>query len=209
MKNNVRQLIFTCGRFFSWWLGISQRCSSVKNTFYTGMISKKFRYFGEGSFINGKFRLLVGGNSISVGSNCEFGNNIQLTAWAQFSGEVFSPSLTIGNDCGIGDDSHITCINQVKIGNNVRTGKKILITDNAHGASLKELLDINPHIRPMFSKGPVIVEDNVWIGEKASIMPGVKIGRGSIIAANSVVTKDVPAYSMVAGVPARLIKELK
>ena len=95
------------------------------------------------------------------------------------------------------------------MGNNVRLGKKILITDNAHGASSSELLDIAPNYRPLISKGPVVIDDNVWIGEKASIMPGVHIGKGVIVAANSVVTKDVPSYCVVAGVPAKVIKVMK
>ena len=55
----------------------------------------------------------------------------------------------------------------------------------------------------------MVIEDNVWIGEKASIMPGVHIGKGAIIAANSVVTHDVPAYAVVAGIPAKVIKQFK
>lgn len=66
-----------------------------------------------------------------------------------------------------------------------------------------------PLFRPLFSKGPVIIGKNVWIGDKATILPGVTIGDGSIIGANSVVTKDVPAYSVVAGNPAKIIKTIK
>ena len=85
-------------------------------------------------------------------------------------------------------------------------GKKILITDNAHGSSSAELLEIAPNYRPLCSKGPVVIDDNVWIGEKVSIMPDVHIGKGVIVAANSVVTKDVPPYSIVGGVPAKVVK---
>jgi acetyltransferase-like isoleucine patch superfamily enzyme len=64
----------------------------------------------------------------------------------------------------------------------------------------------NPIKRPIISKGPVIIGNNVWIGDKATILSDVKIGDGAIIAANAVVTKDVPAYSMAAGIPAQVIK---
>jgi acetyltransferase-like isoleucine patch superfamily enzyme len=64
-----------------------------------------------------------------------------------------------------------------------------------------------PIKRSLFSKGPVIIGDNVWIGDKATILPGVSIGNGAVIAANAVVTKDVPAYSVAAGNPARIIKQ--
>ena len=54
----------------------------------------------------------------------------------------------------------------------------------------------------------MVIEDNVWIGEKASVMPGVHIGKGAIISANSVLTHDVPAYAVVAGIPAKLVRQL-
>ena len=63
-----------------------------------------------------------------------------------------------------------------------------------------------PVQRQMVVKGPVVVEDNVWIGERVCILSGVTVGKGAIVAANSVVTKDVPPYSVVGGVPAKLIK---
>jgi maltose O-acetyltransferase len=58
-------------------------------------------------------------------------------------------------------------------------------------------------------KEPVIIEDDVWIGARVIILPGVKIGKGSIVGAGAVVTKDVEPYSIVAGVPAKLIRKRK
>ena len=87
-------------------------------------------------------------------------------------------------------------------------GKKVLITDNAHGTMTPNELETAPNLRNLYSKGPVIIEDNIWIGEKASIMPGVHVGKGSIIAANAVVTHDVPPYCIVGGVPAKIIKQI-
>ncbi|MGI6220066.1 MAG: acyltransferase [Bacteroidaceae bacterium] len=108
----------------------------------------------------------------------------------------------------IRDYSQVTAIRSIRIGNGVRTGPNVLITDNAHGASVAELLETAPNLRPLSSKGPVVIEDNVWIGTKSSIMPGVRIGRGSIIAANSVVTHDIPPYCVAAGAPARVVKKM-
>ena len=87
-------------------------------------------------------------------------------------------------------------------------GRKIFITDNNHGSSSREMLDIVPFDRPLTSAGPVVIEDDVWIGEKVSIMPNVRIGKGAIIAANAVVTHNVPPYSVVGGCPAKIIKQL-
>ena len=65
-----------------------------------------------------------------------------------------------------------------------------------------------PSLRKLYSKGPVIIEDNVWIGEGVAILPNVIIGENSIIGANAVVTKDIPRNSVVGGNPAKIIRTL-
>ena len=85
----------------------------------------------------------------------------------------------------------------------------VIISDNSHGHIILEEKDIRPVDRPLCSKGEVVIGDNVWIGDKVAILQGVHIGDGAIIAANAVVTKDVPANSVAAGVPAKIIKEIK
>ena len=84
-----------------------------------------------------------------------------------------------------------------------------MISDNAHGEAEKRLSSIAPARRPLSSKCEVIIEDNVWIGQGAMILSEVHIGAYSIIAANSVVTHDIPAYSIAAGVPAKVIKHIE
>ncbi len=148
---------------------------------------------------------------VSLGNNVKIGRRCVIECWDKYhAGAEFEmkPKLIIGNNSAIGDESHVSCARKMIIGNGVRMGRKIFITDNNHGSSNREMLDIIPFDRPLTSSGPVIIEDNVWIGEKVSIMPNVRIGKGAIIAANAVVTKDVPAYSVVGGCPARIIKQL-
>jgi len=96
----------------------------------------------------------------------------------------------------------------VEIGNNVLIASKVYIADHSHGDTSLAHLSLPPVCRPLFSKGKVIIEDDVWIGEGAAILPGVVIGRGAIIGTNAVVTKDVDPYTVVGGVPARIIKKL-
>lgn len=116
--------------------------------------------------------------------------------------------MRIGEECHFGAFNHITCTNKIQIGNRLLTGKWVTITDNSHGTTDLDSLHIDPIKRPIYSKGPVIIGDNVWIGDKATILPGVTIGDGAVIAANAIVTKDVPAYCVAAGNPARIIKNV-
>ena len=97
-------------------------------------------------------------------------------------------------------------MNYIEIGDNVLMGSNVLITDHMHGQSTLQAMQIPPNERTLFSKGIVVVEKNVFIGDGAKIMPGVKIGEGAIVGSNSVVTHDVERYSIVAGVPAVKIR---
>lgn len=87
-------------------------------------------------------------------------------------------------------------------------GKDVMISDNSHGAVDGTEPDTLPHKRKLFSKGPVSIGDNVWIGDKAVILPNVTIGTGAVIGAGSVVTKDIPAYCVACGKPASIIRKI-
>ena len=152
----------------------------------------------------GKIGRIHGSECITIDENTYFSDYIYLTTWPNLVKE--KPSLVIGACCNFGAFNHITCTHKMIIGNNVLTGKWVTISDNNHGDSSQEMLKTHPLKRPIISKGPVIIEDDVWIGDKATILSGVHIGKGAIIAANAVVTKNVPAYSVAAGNPARIIK---
>lgn len=177
------------------------------NRLYSFYISLQFSQCGNKCHF-GKFRLLREPNNIIIGDGVYIGSNVVIELYSSYFKQIFTPHLKIGNNSCLGDDGHITCINRIIIGDNVRMGRKVFITDNSHGASVRELLDIRPNLRPLYSKGPVIIEDNVWVGEMVCIMPGVTIGYGSILGANSVITHDVPPYCVVGGNPARILKNL-
>lgn len=204
----LHKLISAFGRVMYPLCKLSAITENLSRALYSGYKGAEFKAFGERSLIKPGFRLLVGGRYISIGKKCFFGADIQLTAWDTYFDQKFLPEITFGDNCQIGDGSHITAINRIVIGDNVLTGKYVLITDNSHGAIDYTQLNMAPAARPLESKGEVVIEDNVWIGEKASIMPGVSIGRGAIIAANAVVTHDIPPYCVAAGIPARIIKNL-
>lgn len=183
----------------------SERIKFIKIILFSAWISREFKSYGERSFIY-SFSCLLGGKYISIGDKCCIGKNAVLTAWDKHGADIFVPLITIGNNVSIGDDSHITAINRIEIGNNVLIGNKITITDNAHGKSNSDSLLLSPILRPLYSDGPVIIENNVWIGDKVTILPNVHIGENAIIGANAVVTKDIPANCVAGGIPAKVIK---
>lgn len=115
--------------------------------------------------------------------------------------------ICIGDNCSIGAYCHISAFNHISIGNNVLIGKWASIVDNNHGFTDYATLLLPPLKRSIVSKGPIVIGDNVWIGDKVTILSGVTIGNNSVIAANTVVTKDVPAFSIVAGNPGKVIKK--
>ena len=161
------------------------------------------RFAEVGSVGFGKINQLLGPEYIHIGDHVGFGDDLYLTAWDQFKSaegiQHFTPKIVIGNNCSFGAYNHITAINRIEIGDGCLTGKWITISDNSHGKTDLDSLSIRPVLRPLYSKGPVIIGKNVWIGDKATILAGVTIGDGAVIGANAVVTKDVPAYSVVVG----------
>lgn len=151
---------------------------------------------------------LWGGKNIKMGNGFFILPDARIDCIDFYNGQRFSPELVIGDGVTLNFRCHIGCINRIVIGNHVLIGSNVLITDHSHGLFVEDEKDIPWSKRKLFSKGPVIIEDNVWIGENVSILPGVSIGRGSVIGANSVVTHDIPPYSMAVGIPAKVIKSL-
>ena len=105
---------------------------------------------------------------------------------------ILGEGTYVNFNCNFVDDGMIT------VGRNVLFGPAVTIATVGH--------PIRPDMREYMYTDPVTIEDNVWIGEKASILPGVHIGRGAIIGTGAVVTKDVPAGHIALGVPARIVK---
>lgn len=142
---------------------------------------------------------------IKLGKNFTSGFGCRLEALPLEKGKI---CIEIGDNVQINDYVHIGAIGSVVLGNNVLLASRIYISDHNHG-SYNEFRSDSPEIPPierLLVIKPVVIEDNVWIGESACILPGVTIGKGAIVGALSVVTKDVPPFSIVAGVPASVIK---
>lgn len=119
-------------------------------------------------------------------------------------------TLFFGENFQMNDYVHITAMEKVQIGNNVLFASKIYVSDCSHGSyagdECDSAPDTIPHDRKLHSK-PVIIEDNVWLGEFVSVLPGVTIGKGTIVGANSVVSKSLPPNVIAVGTPAKPIKK--
>lgn len=201
----IRKLINFFSIIFSF--QFIQNWNIRKNAYYTLWISNQFKRFGYNSGIN-KPIYLTGGKYITIGDNFHCDHRLRLDAIDSYNDQVFSPSIIIGNNVTIQKDCHIGAIDKITIGDNVLMGSKIFISDHSHGDTSQSSILLPPLDRPLVSKGPINIENNVWIGEGAVILSGITIGENSIIGANSVVTKSIPKNSVAAGNPARIIKEL-
>jgi acetyltransferase-like isoleucine patch superfamily enzyme len=127
---------------------------------------------------------LHGGKYITLGDNFGADHRLRLDAWDEFLGDKFTPEIVFGNNVFIQKDCHIGATNKIIVGNNVLLASKVYITDHYHGEINIEALRLPPSQRKLFSKGPVIIEDNVWLGEGVVVLPNVTIGENSIIGAN-------------------------
>jgi putative colanic acid biosynthesis acetyltransferase WcaF len=128
-----------------------------------------------------------------------FGVHIGRGSILHWQTRFFQPSgVQIGEYCNIGNGIFLDGRSGLKIGNRVATGSEVMIYTLQHNID-----------SPTFEVvgGPVTIDDYVYIGPRAIILPNVHIGRGAIVAAGAVVTQDVPEYAIVAGVPARFIRE--
>lgn len=193
---------FIASKFFSYRL--YRICKNLQECFYSNWLCytlkiNKTNHFGKNSIIFGREFMSFGGNNA-------FGHDFMISTW-KIDGNK-APQIVIGDRCDFGYYNHITCCNKIIIGNGVLTGMHVIISDNNHGMIDVRETTIRPIERPLTSKGEVIIGNNVWIGDKVSILAGVHIGDGAIIAANAVVTKDVPAKTVVGGVPAKVLKEI-
>lgn len=164
--------------------------------------------FFRGSRIIRRPHYIRGKRHIFFGKGFTAGVNLRIDAMPRE--EQKKICLEIGNFVEVNDYVHIGAIESVKIGNNVLIASKVFITDHNHGNYRGEELHDNPDVLPRDRKwysSPIVIEDNVWIGENVSILPGVTIGKGSIIGALSLVNRNIPPYTIAVGIPAKVIKK--
>ncbi len=140
-------------------------------------------------------------DGIQLGNRVTIGKNAIIRPSNMYGGSI-GAGLIVGDNSNIGPGAYIGCTGLITIGNNVMMSPGVSIYAENHNFSDTSI--------PMKEQGVTVsfvtIEDDCWIASNSSILAGVTIGKGSVVAAGSVVTKNVPPFSVVAGIPATVIK---
>lgn len=131
------------------------------------------------------------GGRIEVG-DCGFFPGVRLECWR-------GARITIGDGTYLNRNTEIVASAAVTIGRDCKIGRDVLIMDTDQHAVPGQALE----------RDPVVIEDRVWIGARAIVLKGARLGHDSVIAAGAIVTRDVPAWTIVAGQPARVIRTIE
>jgi acetyltransferase-like isoleucine patch superfamily enzyme len=141
---------------------------------------------------------------LQFGDRVSIGRNAIIRPSNIYGGEI-GEGLKVGNNSNIGPFAYIGCSGFIEIGNNVMISPRVSIYAENHVFDNSEINIKEQGVVKQFVK----IEDDCWLASNSVILAGVTIGKGSIIAAGAVVSKDVPPYSVVAGVPAVIIRSRK
>lgn len=166
--------------------------------------ARAFAAFGTGSLIGFPTGALYGQKWIEIGDGTMIGSHVSLSA-GMVPGQDLgaTPVVRIGNGCVIGRGSHIVAHYSIVIGDDVFTGPNVYITDQNHGYADPDI----PIGRQWPINAAVTIGPGSWLGAGAIVLPGTSIGRNVVVAAGSVVRGQVPDLCVVAGVPARVVRQ--
>ena len=165
--------------------------------------ARRYKRFGQGSIINWPTGNMYGERWISIGDDTMIAGQVTLSAGMMPGQEMMTdPVVIIGDRCLIGRGSAIVGHYRIDIGDDVFTGMNVYITDQNHGYE-----DIEAPIGIQDPEDdPVVIGSGSWIGSGAVVLPGARLGKNCVVAANSVVRGEFPSYSVVAGVPAKVVR---
>ncbi len=174
----------------------------IGQTYVSRIIAPQLDHLGEFPKIYGPQYLLLFGEKIRIGNclhmACDSDRKVRIQTWSH---KGASASITIGNYCLISPGVRIMAERSITIGDSCMFGAGAYIADSDwHG--------LYNRTRPFRCSEPVVLKDNVWIGDGAKVCKGVTIGENSVVGAGAVVTKDVPDNVVVAGVPAKVVKKI-
>lgn len=179
-----------------WYWFKNQYCNQIMGSYCTSI--------GRGVVWDGDVPMVIGAGDILIGDNVRIGNR---QTWILGFKVYDNPRLQIGDNTTINYQTVISVAREVRIGSNCLLAGEIKIFDN-NSHPVDFMARRNGGRMTEQDIAPVVIEDDVWIGTECMIMKGVTIGRGAVVAAGSVVTRNVAPFSLVAGVPAKEIRKL-
>jgi len=150
------------------------------------------------------FFMIDGPERIALGNGTRVGKNAWLSCYDRYQEQAFTPEIIIGNNVRIGNYACIVAIDRIVIEDDCLLSDYVYISDHFH--SYDSSLEMPLASRPLEKGGSVTIGSRTFIGMRASILPGVSLGKNCVVAAHSVVTRSFPANSMLGGIPAKLIK---
>ena len=168
---------------------------------YGWMYRLVFRHIGSSSFVS-PFIHSVGLDCVSLGNSSKISRGTRLLALKGYGTQSFNPQITIGDNVSVGFGCTLSCVNRLDIANDVTIGDKVYIADSHHDYGNPALGVLDQPLLP----GKISIGQGAWIGYGAFLAGDVSVGEHAVVGANSVVTRAVEAYTVVAGVPARLVK---
>ncbi len=176
-------------------LGFQRWLDLKKARTYTRLLRGDFGSIGKNSLIYPPFH---SGNArnVFIGEGCSIFGDGWIECVPQYGSAKYDPRIDIGDGAYIGFRAHIIACSHMKIGKDAVLADGVYVSDNIHGF---EDIDTPIMAQPLTNPGPVTIEDEVWLGEDVCVLPNVTIGRHSVVGSNSVVTKDIPPYSVAVG----------
>lgn len=168
---------------------------------YLPGFKKQFLTFGKNSTIYYPSNI-PDKKFIKIGNNTTILQNSRMQVFNYLTG--LKANIAVGDNCYICSNLTLLAGANINIGNDVIIASNVLVASENHGIDPESN---TPYMNQPLACKEVFIEDGCWIGEKASILSGVHIGKKCIVATNAVVTKNIPDYSMVAGIPAKIIKK--
>jgi acetyltransferase-like isoleucine patch superfamily enzyme len=188
LQGTVREAIAQAARI-AWW---------------TPLFLSRVETEAKGLRLDGGMPQVLGPLRLRIGRDCRINGK---TTFSGRPSTLPAPLLEIGDNVGVSWQTSISVGTLVSLGNNVRIAQRCFLAGYpGHPVDADDRAAGLPCTASQI--GDIVLEDDVWLGTGVMVMPGVRIGRGTIVAAGSVVTRDLPAYVVAGGMPAKVIREI-
>jgi len=177
----------------------------ARTLYYTPLLQSRLTRPAPNLYLYGGLPLIIGPLDLEIGKNCRVSGQ---TTFSGRGASATTPALIVGENVDIGWQTTIAVGQNMRIGDNVRiAGRAFLAGYPGHPLDAAARAAGSPDTEDQI--GDIVLERDVWLATGVTVLAGVTIGEGTIVAANSVVTKSLPAYVLAGGAPARIIRQLK